>query len=406
MDANILNVTQRALEDNSIVNSEKHTYIPYSSTTYNHNDEIRIRISQQDIYTLPWSSLIYIEGRITKEDGSPSTNVKFVNNGIAFLFQEIRYEINGTVIDKVRNPGITSTIKSYISYGDNESKALRNAGWYACSKQADDLIDEQGYFNVCIPLRMMLGFVEDFHKIIMNLRQELILIRSSTDVNALISTDKDERIKLNLEKIEWKIPHISVADAERLMLLNLVNANAELQVAYRSWELFEYPLLQQTQKHTWAIKTTSQLEKPRFVIFGLQTGAKNDILKNMSIFNDCNLTNVKLYLNSEVYPYDNLNLNFTKNYFAMLYHMYTQFQSSYYGQESGPVMTPKQFKEFAPLAVIDCSHQNEILKSANIDLRLDFDTQINIPNHTTAYCLVIHDKICTYSPTTSIVRVL
>lgn len=40
--------------------------------------------------------------------------LKFINNGVAFLFEEIRYEMNGIVVDRVRNPGIISTIKSYL----------------------------------------------------------------------------------------------------------------------------------------------------------------------------------------------------------------------------------------------------------------------------------------------------
>jgi len=34
--------------------------------------------------------------------------------------------------------------------------------------------------------------------------------------------------------------------------------------------------------------------------------------ENISRFNDCKLTNAKLYLNSECYPYDDLNLDFDK----------------------------------------------------------------------------------------------
>ena len=57
----------------------------------------------------------------------------------------------------------------------------------------------------------------------------------------------------------------------------------------------------------------TQLEKLRYVIFALQTSRKNVISENISRFNDCKLTNAKLYLNSECYPYDDLNLDFDKN---------------------------------------------------------------------------------------------
>ncbi len=51
----------------------------------------------------------------------------------------------------------------------------------------------------------------------------------------------------------------------------------------------------------------TQLEKPQYVIFALQ---KNVMSQDLSVFVDCNLNNVKIYLNSEFYPYDDLNLGF------------------------------------------------------------------------------------------------
>ncbi|KYN38482.1 hypothetical protein ALC56_07128, partial [Trachymyrmex septentrionalis] len=36
---------------------------------------------------------------------------------------------------------------------------------------------------------------------------------------------------------------------------------------FRSWGLYEFSLFQSTTKHLWAVKTTSQLEKPQYVIF-------------------------------------------------------------------------------------------------------------------------------------------
>jgi len=48
----------------------------------------------------------------------------------------------------------------------------------------------------------------------------------------------------------------------------------------------------------------TQLEKPRYVIFALQTGQKNIMSQDVSLFDDCNLNNVNLYLNLMFYPYD------------------------------------------------------------------------------------------------------
>ncbi|XP_025829504.1 uncharacterized protein LOC112905851 isoform X3 [Agrilus planipennis] len=296
MVAEILNVTEKAVFDNAIINADKHTHQPYANSTFKNNDTIRIPIENEDVYTLPCGSFLYIEGRLLKKDGTVPTNTTFINNGILYLFDEIRYELGGKVIDRVRNPGMTTTMKGYASYNENESKRLINSGWLppalgavkGVALHTRNLIDTNGYFNVCIPLRMILGFGEDFRKIILNIRQELVLVRSSTDNNALFcSATPAEEVDVHLDQICWKIPHVSVADAERLKLLRYVDRNLNMELSFRSWELHEYPLLNQSYSHNWTVKTTSQLEKPRFIIFGFQTD--KDLLfctKCMLIFNN------------------------------------------------------------------------------------------------------------------------
>ncbi|CAH1224430.1 unnamed protein product [Diabrotica balteata] len=100
----IVDQDDRVLVDNSIVSREMHSHLPYANATFNHCDEIRLPIQTQDIYTQPSESYLYIEGRLTN-DGKESNTLHFVNNGLMHLFDEIRYEIGGCVIDRVRNVG-------------------------------------------------------------------------------------------------------------------------------------------------------------------------------------------------------------------------------------------------------------------------------------------------------------
>jgi hypothetical protein len=42
-----------------------------------------------------------------------------------------------------------------------------------------------------------------------------------------------------------------------------------------------------------------------------------------------------------------------------------------------------------------------------VDIRIEFETSVNIPDKTTAYCLILHDRIAKYIPIkniTSLVR--
>ncbi|KAJ8916391.1 hypothetical protein NQ315_014601 [Exocentrus adspersus] len=182
------------------------------------------------------------------------------------LFDEIRYEIGGYMIDRVRNRGLTSIIKGYVSFNKNAAQHLQNSGWFLNNNEQSNIVDDNGNFNVVIDLSTIFGFCEDYRKIILNMRQELVLIRSNSDTNAIINSTETESVKVVLNKILWKMPHISVSDVERLKLVGYVGTwNMELEAAFRGWELHEYPLLQETQRHTWNIKTATQLEKPRFV---------------------------------------------------------------------------------------------------------------------------------------------
>lgn len=73
-----------------------------------------------------------------------------------------------------------------------------------------------------------------------------------------------------------------------------------------------------------------QLEKPGYVIIGFPTARKSVLTKTMAEFDNNNLTNIKVYLNSEVYPYDNTNINFSQRKSALLCEIYANFQTSYY----------------------------------------------------------------------------
>ncbi|XP_024871355.1 uncharacterized protein LOC112454290 [Temnothorax curvispinosus] len=364
----ILNIGGESVFDDRIVKIETHTYNPYAITTFEYNDEIRISIQQQDLYTLPCESFFYVEETLTViRAADQPDNVVLGNNCVAFMFDEIRYELDGVEIDHCRNVGITSTLKNYVTVLSNRSVILRNAGWEPHN-------NPNGYFNFCVPLNLLLGFCEDYKRVVINACHELILIRSRNDNNCLVGSLALEPT-VKLLKIQWRMPHV---------------------------DLYEYPPLQNTTKHSWAIKTATQLEKPRYVVFALQTGRKNVMSADTSRFDDCKLTNVKLYLNSEVYPYDDLNLDFGKHRWAILYDMYARFCKGYYGYEYlEPSLTVSTFLRNGPFVTINCSRQNKSVKNATVDVRLEFNCMENVPN-TSAY--IIHDRVIEYNPLTNVVR--
>ena len=88
--------------------------------------------------------------------------------------------------------------------------------------------------------------------------------------------------------------------------------------------------------------------------------------RDVSVFDDCNLCNVKIYLNSEFYLYD-LNLDFGKKRYAVLFDIYMRVFVKHI-MELTASKRYSTFIEKGPFASIDCSRQNESVKSTTVDI--------------------------------------
>lgn len=106
-ESDILDIESNYITDSKISKIEYHSYIPCTNS-FKLNDEIRIGVQQTDVYPYLHESYIFIEGKI--ED---SNKVKLSNNGLSFLFDQVRLEINGIEVDRSRVLGITSSLKGY-----------------------------------------------------------------------------------------------------------------------------------------------------------------------------------------------------------------------------------------------------------------------------------------------------
>ena len=144
---------------------------------------------------LPSQSMTRVYGHLTTVDGKETKNTSLVNCAIRHLLEDIRYELNAVEIDRCKNVGITSVMKGWVSYTPSQQKTLHAAG-FATKEEP-----------VLIPLSMIFGFAEDYRKIVFNMKHELILTRSRTDLNAVIQKkgvgeDNFETFKIDLLKIK------------------------------------------------------------------------------------------------------------------------------------------------------------------------------------------------------------
>lgn len=396
----MLNIKKSFINDTSITSIQNQVYSPYT-TAFNNQDEIRIAIQSQNSYLLPHESTIYIEGNVqtapTIAGADPIVAPSIVMNFASFLFDTVRYELNGVEIDHAKNVGITSLLKNYASLTEAESRALTTSSWAVTRADTNA-------FALNIPLKLYLGFAEDYKKIILNMKHELILTRSRNDVNCFLGANNN--LTISISKIQWRMPHVKVDDYIQVKMLKQIESNQLIPLTFRSWHLYEYPALPITTRHIWCVKTATNLNRPRFIILGLQTNRNNQISQNATIFDHCNVTDAKVYLNTECYPQESINTNFGNSRIAILYEMYTKFQECYYHDGSKTPVSPYMSLEAFtanPIFVFDCSRQNESIKNSSVDIKIEFQTSANILTNTAAYCLIIHDNVIAYNPLTSIV---
>uniref|UniRef100_A0A8D8RM82 Double jelly roll-like domain-containing protein n=1 Tax=Cacopsylla melanoneura TaxID=428564 RepID=A0A8D8RM82_9HEMI len=400
--SNILNINNGVDYDENITRYDVHNYSPATSLSLDAADNIIISVNQESSYLLISESGIYIEGKITKGDGTglpAGTEVTLVNNALCFLFSEIRLEMNNVEIDSCKEVGITSSLKAYASYSQNELKRFETTGW-----NKTIALGEGFTFSGYIPLKFILGFAENYEKIILNQRMDLILMRSKKPKDALKGAATLDT-KIQLTKILWKVPHIQVSDPIRLQLLSQYRKNIPVTMSFRKWNLNYYPNIPAVKESSWTVRSTTAVERPRYIILGFQTSRDNDFTKDPSEFDHCDLKNLKVFLNSESYPYEALNLDMGGKKYVPLYLMYCAFQESYYGKLSEPFLAYNEFLSKAPIVVIDCSKSYELWKhSSSVDIRVEYELKNNAPNDTDLFALIIHDSVVRLQPLTNSIQ--
>lgn len=395
MTSEILNITDSPQFDESVTSYEIHVHEPFS-LNFAYGNEISIIIQHQDIYSLPSESYLYIEGefQFQKVDAAKDAYVEVSNNYCASLFDNMSYSINSEIIENVRKPGLISLIRTLLTRSKSESLLLENAG-YDENLKLKKVTSSGEKFNVVLPLSMIFGFCADFTKILPYSKQELKLFRSQNDNNIFVETNA-KNSKVEIKKMLWCVPYINVENKEKIKLLKLFERDTKLDIAFRTWDINEHPNVQSSKECIWNIKTTSSIERPRFIIVFFSSARKNNLTKDFGHFDHCNLTNITLYLNSQSYPYESMTIDFDNKKIAMIYNNYLQFIKLYDGKTSESMVSLDIFKNKFPLFVIPCNNQNEMLKSGTIDVKLKLEFSKNVAENTTIYAIIISDRIIEY----------
>ena len=115
--ADILQITEDIPVDDSIYDYEYKEYNPIVGTDLNRGS-IVLTIESQDIYTHPAESFLVIDGHLRKRDRDGAGRIQnyanadiitLINNGMMYLFSDVRFHLASHEIEVLQNPGQATT---------------------------------------------------------------------------------------------------------------------------------------------------------------------------------------------------------------------------------------------------------------------------------------------------------
>ena len=426
--ADILQITEDIPVDDSIYEYEYKEYNPIAGTDVNRGS-IVITIEAQDIYTHPAESYLIVEGELKKTNNNnyeDADNITLINNGIMYLFSDVRYHLASHEIEVLQNPGHASTMLGMLKYPDDFYKAHGlNQLWFkddnlepnqetntGFKKRHEYIIkspNPKGSFSFKIPLKHFLGFCEDYKKILYGMQQRLTLTRTG-DNNAIFKGTKTvnnvvniiDEGKIHIKRIRWFMPHVIPSDAYRLQLDKIIEKKEKIPVGYRMLQCDSIQVPENQKPFSWRLGVKSSPDIPRFIIVGFQSGKFNLQTQNPAIFDNLNVRNIYVTLNAKRYPDTDYENDFNKNEYSRIYGDAATFRKKFFNMDeliSNCGIDPIEFKKIYPLYVFDVTKQSEKLKTSvsDIHIKASFGDGLagvnNPPANTMAYAVIISDRL-------------
>ncbi len=281
----VLNVTEKSVEDNSIYSLDYFPFNPIQGTQYNTPGIIQIDIQNQDEYFLPHKSWLQIDLVLKKNDGNryADVDVSLTNNGLMYLFQNVKYLLGGNEIETLNYPGHATTMlgvlkyaKSYSGVGecwclDNNKVIAANTGFDKRKAYILALATtNKGTTSFALDLEHFSGFSEDYDKVIFGMRQSLQFNRKGDSNDVIFRTDAAGEGKVEISKITWWMARVkpSVSEEIRLNKLNLTG-KAGLDLWFRNRQCSTITVPDGTTNYTWNLGVKT--ERPKYVVIGFQT---------------------------------------------------------------------------------------------------------------------------------------
>ena len=174
------------------------------------------------------------------------------------------------------------------------------------------------------------------------LKHTLTLVRTSDGDPIFKVAAVGDAGKVKLSKISRMIPRVQHNDEMKYKLYKFIESKVVLEAAFRMRQGYVVEIPQSTTMY-WRLGVRTAPEKPRYVVIGIQVDKSGNQDHNASLFDQNNVVNKSVVLNSTKYPPLDANANFTKYQFARFYKYMTEFTLDYYGMDpliSGSAIHP------------------------------------------------------------------
>ena len=281
---------------------------------------------------------------------------------------------------------------------------MDNVGWNIRRYYIIINSNPKGSFSFKIPLKHIFGFCEDYDKVVYGLKHNLTLTRND-DNDAIFKNNGNDAAgnpyadgKIILSKISWFMPHVTPADKDKMKLYKIIERKEKLQVGYRMIQC-DSASIPQVNSFSWRLSVKSSPEVPPFIIVGFQTNKSGNQVANPSTFDNVNVSNIYVMLNSIRYPTTDYNISFLAQKFSRVYGDAAEFRSKFFNMDelvSNPNITPSDYKTLYPLFLFDVSKQSEKLKYSTTDIQIKMHFIANVPLNTQAYAVIISDRLINF----------
>jgi len=370
-----------------------------SSDSLNKTGALLFQIQQSSNPLDICNSLMYFKIKILGCDDA-ADKITLEHNWFLNLFTQISIKLGASEVESIENPGETSELINFCMKGPEfKDQHGEVSGWIPDTTDGDTA-KNNGYvirtelyksklFEGIYPLRTLFGFFQNYNRPLYLIPFELRMNKNENYKKCFYGSVLKEAAvaKIQFDELKLLVPSISCNPALETKLIERINTNNPINVAYLQRISTSIDVTEGTR---WSWKPMVLNSRPRYIILGFKESAP-DYKKNYSKFiqavGDNYLKSIRIQLNTTYYPIDSMTFNLKENYQAKPFWAYVEMCKAF-GAE--PQLNMRDFKNIYPIFCFDVSEQDEKLSLNGVNITIDVIKDQGFVG--TCFCVILMEK--------------